>query len=197
MTINAINHPLINELKGIGVLDGTGSTAGVAAAAITAIPNGSVTEAKLGTGAVTADKIGAGAVTNAKLASDVMSLIRMPLSYFQDGKATVAVLAASEHPIMRLMSGYVTLNEVPDAAASTLTVKVTNTTQSVDMTDTLTFTEGTDAVGAIKAFTVVTAAEADEADLTDAISITTAGTTTTDGQVTVVLEFMAIDALSA
>ena len=157
------------------------------------LPTGSIADL-----AVTAAKLAANAVETAKIADDAVSqakmdttVIRMSLSYFQDGKVVTTILAANEHPKMRLKSGHAQLIEVPDAAGTTFTVKVNNLTDVQDMTDTLTFTQGVEAVGDVKAFTPdVTYHTADKAD---AIQITTAGTTTTAGEVVVTLEFLGVD----
>ena len=142
--------------------------------------------------------ISAGVIVEADLAADAVTqakldttIIRMSLSFFQDGKSATTVLAANEHPKMRLKSGYAQLIEVADATGTTFTVKVNNLTDTQDMSDTLTFTQGTEAVGDVKAFTPDGTYHT--ADKADAIQITTAGTTTTLGEVVVTLDFLGVD----
>ena len=138
---------------------------------------------------VDTDNIADAAVTQDKIDQ---SMIRFTVSYFLDGKATNAVWATNTHPKAQLVSGFVQLVEIPDAPTETITVLVQNATGTVSMTDTLTFTAGTDTMGVTKAFTPVTAGDADEILKADVLNIITAGTTTTDGAVIVNLEFVAI-----
>lgn len=123
--------------------------------------------------------------------AEIATILRMTLSYFQDGKATVEIIAANEHPRMRLKSGFAQLIEAADSAATTFTVRVYNATAAVYMTDILTFTQGTEGVADIKAFTPDgtnhTAAKA------DVIQLVTDGTTTTAGEVVVHLEWLSVE----
>lgn len=190
--------------------DVTASNAGVTTVAALDLETATVTniadtEVMIGTGAGTAAfasvsgdgtlantgalTIGAGAITQSKMDD---SVLRFTTSYFVDGKTTTAAWATNTHPDATLVRGYVRLVEVPDALATTITVLIQNATGTVSMTDTLTFTEGTNAIGATQAFTVITAADADEIAKVDVLNIITGGTTTTLGQVEVCLEWSGV-----
>lgn len=128
-------------------------------------------------------------VTQAKVDS---TMLRFGETYYIDGKATTAVWATNTHPKARLVRAFVELVEAPDSSTTTYTVLIQNATGTVSMTDTLTFTEGTDSAGAIKVFTPVTAGNADEILKADILNIITSGTTTTAGAVKVFLDFVGI-----
>ena len=98
-----------------------------------------------------------------------------------DGKQTVTYRIKER---IKVMLGSVQLEEVPDASADTITVKLTD--GSNDISDTLTFTEGTDIAGTVKTFNM---------DKTywemlpgSSLSIVVAGTTTTLGEVIVQIQ---------
>jgi len=88
--------------------------------------------------------------------------------------------------IVKVVGIYATLQEVPDASATTYTVKVTDGTN--DITGTITFTEATDAAGTLKSTTIDDTYYEVATDAT--FTITTAGTTTTAGEIwlTLILE---------
>lgn len=85
---------------------------------------------------------------------------------------------------LALVRGYVELLEVPDSAATTITMQISDGTNAAS--DALTFTEGTDAVGAVKAFTPTAANLFIE---NENIKAVVGGTSVTLGKVKVVLFF--------
>lgn len=99
---------------------------------------------------------------------------------FIDGKGTTQVVMPFKG---KVISGFAVLEEVPDSLGTTYTVKVTDGTN--DITDTLTFTEGTDSAGTLKNFTVDQSYY--EFEKGDTINIVTSGTTTTKGELDIVL----------
>jgi len=86
---------------------------------------------------------------------------------------------------MRILRAFVHLIEVADAATTTLTVSLYN--GSTLMTDVLTFTQGTETLGDVKAFTLVSNQDVIEA--ADGLFVTTAGTTTTLGEVEIHIQY--------
>lgn len=103
-----------------------------------------------------------------------------------DGKASLSeILGASRHPKMRVLRAFVHLIEVADAAATTLTVTLYNGASA--MTDTLTFTQGTETLGDVKAFTLVS--NMDVVEAANGLFVTTAGTTTTLGEVEIHIQY--------
>lgn len=108
------------------------------------------------------------------------------LTRWIDGKAALSeILGASRHPKMRILRAFVHLIEVADAATTTLTVSLYN--GSTLMTDVLTFTQGTETLGDVKAFTLVSNQDVIEA--ADGLFVTTAGTTTTLGEVEIHIQY--------
>jgi len=104
---------------------------------------------------------------------------------FIDGKITAQeVMGASRHPKIRIVAAWAMLTEVPDTA-TTLTVKLTN--GSTDCTSTITFTQGTHAIGDNQVFTLTS--NQDVILSGDALTVTTAGTTTTLGEMIVFIQF--------
>ncbi len=103
-----------------------------------------------------------------------------------DGKVAASeILGASRHPKMRIIRAFAMLLEIPDATASTYTVILQNAGTS--MTDTLTFTQGTDIVGKTKDFTMVS--NQDVILAASALTFTTAGTTTTAGEILISFQY--------
>jgi len=83
----------------------------------------------------------------------------------------------------KIVGGYVVLAEVPDSSAKTYTVKLTDGTN--DISDTKTFTEGTDSAGDGKFFKIdSTYYSLSEGDT---LKIVTGGTTTTNGECQVIV----------
>ena len=100
------------------------------------------------------------------------------------------MLAANEHPKMQLKSGYAQLIELADTGSKTYTVQIFNGTSDY-MTDTLTFTNGTESIVDTKAFTIdATNHTLGKANL---LNITTAGTTVTLGEMIVCFEYLGVD----
>lgn len=99
-----------------------------------------------------------------------------------DGKGTVEYTIKED---CKLLMGSAQLEEVPDSGASTLTVVVTDGTNNVS--DTLSFAQGTDTAGTVKNFNMVQTYWRLKAGAT--LRITTAGTTVTAGEMIVKLLF--------
>ena len=117
--------------------------------------------------------------------TDLYTDYRVSLSHFYDGKTTGDFLIETDqHVKMTLKSGFVQLVEVPDSSTDTITVTLYN--HSGAITDTLTFTEGTDSVGEVKAFTVQTMSGLEE---TSGLRVVVGGTTTTAGEVVISTEW--------
>lgn len=93
--------------------------------------------------------------------------------------SNIAILTADKHPDMKLVSGRVALLEVPDSSGDTLTVQVFRTSDDADMTDLITFTEGSDAQFDISDFAIDGTDHTIEDD--DAAYITVGGTSSTAG----------------
>lgn len=103
-----------------------------------------------------------------------------------DGKASLSeIFGASRHPKMRILRAFVHLIEVADATATTYTASLYN--GATLMTDVLTFTQGTEALGDVKAFTLVSNQDVIEA--ANGLFITSAGTTTTLGELEVHIQY--------
>jgi len=100
---------------------------------------------------------------------------------FVDGKATNTIWTLPYD--CTVIGAIAILNEAPDATATTYTVKLTDGTN--DLTDTMTFTEGTDAAGVVKGFKMDTTYNGLSAG--DTLKVVTAGTTTTAGETTVIV----------
>lgn len=107
------------------------------------------------------------------------------ISYFMDGKITAVVLGISAHPKIKVKRAYACLTEVADAAATTYTVQLFNA--GVAVSNVLTFTQGTEVLGDVKAFTI----DANYEVILNGSALTaiTAGTTTTLGEVIVVVNW--------
>lgn len=95
----------------------------------------------------------------------------------------IAILPADMHPDMKLIGGRVTLLEVPDSSGDTITVQVFRTSDDADMTDLVTYTEGSDAQFDVTDFSVDGTDHTIEDD--DAAYITVGGTSSTAGLVQV------------
>lgn len=116
--------------------------------------------------------------------TDIYTDYRASLTHFYDGKTTGAFLIETDqHVNMILKSGFVQLIEVPDSSTDTITVILYNHADAI--TDTLTFTEGTETVGDVKAFTV-TGGGLEE---TSGLRVVIGGTTTTAGEVVIHTEW--------
>jgi len=98
-----------------------------------------------------------------------------------DGKATTTMWTPPYD--VKIVGGYVVLAEVPDASSKTYTVKLTDGTN--DISDTKTFTEGTDSAGDGVFFKIDDTYY--ELSAGDTLKIVTAGTTTTKGECQVVV----------
>lgn len=170
---------IIGNASGKGVALTIGSANTLLKSNGTTLSYGTLSTANIGNQQVTQDKID-------------QTMLRGTSSFFIDGKMTTAVWAANLHPKAQLVRAYARLLEVPDASSTTYTVLIQNATGTVSMTNTLTFTQGTDAAGKVKAFTPITAGAADQIQKGDILNIVTAGTTTTAGEVEVILEFLGI-----
>ena len=117
--------------------------------------------------------------------TDIYTDYRASLTHFYDGKTTGDFLIeTNQHKKVVLKSGFVQLIEVPDASATTLTVTLYN--HSGAITDTLTFTQGTEAVGDVKAFTVQAMNGLEE---TAGLKVIIGGTTATAGEVVINTEW--------
>ncbi len=105
-----------------------------------------------------------------------------------DGKATTHLFDDGHAPKkITVRSFKVILDEVPDGGASTYTAKLYDGAN--DVTDVVSFAQGTDAKGALKAGSVAATYQTIEAGET--IDIVTAGTTTTAGECTVEVTYEA------
>ena len=98
-----------------------------------------------------------------------------------DGKATTTMWTLPYDA--KIVGGYVVLAEVPDATGTTYTVKLTDGTN--DISDTKTFTQGTDSAGDGKFFKIDSTYY--ELSAGDTLKIVTAGTTTTNGECQVIV----------
>lgn len=118
------------------------------------------------------------------------TMFRFSVSFFLDGKGTTNVWGAGQHPTAQLVGGWVQLIEAPDATGTTYTVTVQNGTGAVTMATALTFTEGVNAPPATQALAPISAGGAYNILKADALNIITGGTTTTNGQCIVTLQFL-------
>lgn len=171
------------------IKDGTIAAVDIATDAVngTHILDDTIDSADYVAGSIDAEHLADNAATQTKIDT---TMLRTTLCYFINGNATTTMLAANEHPKMQLKSGYAQLIEVADGGATTYTVQIYNGTSDF-MTDTLTFTQGTEGVADTKAFTIdATNHTLGKANL---LNITTAGTTVTLGEMIVCFEYLGVD----
>jgi len=139
------------------------------------------------TGATTFD----GAVTLGNASGDTITLTGTPdinqsspclhhatVARWIDGKATTTVMVANAHMPCQITDCWVELREVPDAAATTYSIKLTD--GSNDITNTVTYTQGADNVGDMDHFTID--GNFDNIALAEQVDIVTAGTTAVLGE---------------
>jgi len=100
-----------------------------------------------------------------------------------DGKSTQVI--QTKDYATKLMGGLCVLKEAPDLDTDTLTVVLTDGTSN--LCETLTFTRGTDAAGAVQAFLPSATTSLIQAGYP--LTATTSGTTTTAGEVTMIIHF--------
>lgn len=98
-----------------------------------------------------------------------------------DGKATTTMWTLPYDA--KIVGGYVVLAEVPDASGTTYTVKLTDGTN--DISDTKTFTEGTDSAGDAKFFKIDSSYYSLSGG--DTLKVVTGGTTSTKGECQVIV----------
>ncbi len=111
---------------------------------------------------------------------------RATLVYRVDGKGTFFLTETSEHHSMELKSAFVQMVQKPDGDGTTYTVTLFRANGTA-LTNTLTFTDGTDETGATQSFTILAGAILLE---TEALQTVVSGTTATTGEFIISTEWL-------